>query len=416
MPRPTADKLIPWGRLADLGATLRADGKRIVFTNGCFDVLHAGHAAYLAQARAIGDVLVVGLNSDESVRRLKGPSRPAVEAEDRAALLGALEAVDYVTVFDDADPIRTLQALRPHLHVKGGDYQADHLPETSAVRAGGGEVVILPFLEGRSTTRLLERLRGVEPRSSARELHAIAIIPARYASSRFPGKALATIAGRTMIDHVYERASRARSLAEVWVATDDARIRNAVISFGGRVVMTRPDHPSGTDRIAEAAQSLKADVVVNVQGDEPLLDPEEIDAVIEPFRADPELVMTTAATPIRDPRDVLDPNVVKVVLDGRGDALYFSRLPVPYHRSGETGHHLRHLGLYAYRREFLFTYAALPPTPLERAEALEQLRALENGYRIRVVMTEHVSLGVDTPADLERARAMLERADAPGTE
>jgi 3-deoxy-manno-octulosonate cytidylyltransferase (CMP-KDO synthetase) len=171
--------------------------------------------------------------------------------------------------------------------------------------------------------------------------------------------------------------------------------------------MTRDDHPSGTDRIAEAARDLDVEIVVNVQGDEPLLDPAEIDAVVEPLRADPSLVMSTLATPIRNPGDVRDPSVVKVVVDRRDRALYFSRLPIPYYRSGE-GSHLRHIGLYGYRKEFLLRYASLQPTPLEVAEALEQLRALENGYAIHVAMTECSPVAVDTPEDLARVRALME--------
>lgn len=235
----------------------------------------------------------------------------------------------------------------------------------------------------------------------------IGVIPARYASSRFPGKPLADIAGRTMIEHVYRRAQQAASVDEVWVATDDRRIFDAVTAFEGRAVMTSPDHPSGTDRIAEAVRGMVADVVVNVQGDEPLLEPAEIDAVVAPFRDAPDVAMTTAATPITDPRDVNDPNVVKVVLSCSGFALYFSRLAVPYYRSGAAGTYLKHLGLYAYRKDFLLTYAALAPTPLEEAERLEQLRVLEHGHRIRVVVTQHDSIGVDSEADLERVRRIL---------
>jgi 3-deoxy-manno-octulosonate cytidylyltransferase (CMP-KDO synthetase) len=206
---------------------------------------------------------------------------------------------------------------------------------------------------------------------------------------------------------VYRRAEQATSLSGVWVATDDERIFAAVEAFGGRAVMTRADHPSGTDRIAEAAAELDAEIVVNVQGDEPLLDPGEIDAVVAPFGTYPEVVMTTVATPIQDPRDVVAPSAVKVVLDRKGFALYFSRLPLPYYRSGSGGIHLKHKGLYAYRREFLLRYPTLPPTPLEQAEALEQLRALEYGYRIFVVLSEHDSIGVDTEDDLARVRALL---------
>lgn len=235
----------------------------------------------------------------------------------------------------------------------------------------------------------------------------IGIIPARYASTRFPGKPLAEIAGRPMIEHVYRRAEAAAALAEVWVATDDARIAAAVRSFGGRVLMTRDDHPSGTDRIAEAASSLDAEVVVNVQGDEPLLNPAEIDAVAQPFRDDPELQMATLGTPIADPRDVADPGVVKVVCDRAGYGLYFSRLPIPFYRSGVPGPVLKHIGLYGYRKEFLLRYASLEPTPLEQAECLEQLRALEHGYRIRVAVTCHDAVSVDTPEDLERVRRLI---------
>jgi 3-deoxy-manno-octulosonate cytidylyltransferase (CMP-KDO synthetase) len=179
-----------------------------------------------------------------------------------------------------------------------------------------------------------------------------------------------------------------------------------VQAFGGQVVMTSPDHPSGTDRIAEAVRSLDCDIVVNVQGDEPLLDPREIDAVVEPLRADPTLMMSTLATPIKDPRDVEDPSVVKVVVDRRGRALYFSRCPIPYYRSG-AGPHYKHIGLYGYRKQFVLEYAGLEPTPLEKAEALEQLRALEHGHQIYVAFSEHDAVSVDTPEDLERVRALM---------
>lgn len=239
-------------------------------------------------------------------------------------------------------------------------------------------------------------------------MRAIGVIPARYASTRFPGKPLVEIAGRSMIEHVYRRASQALSLQGVWVATDDQRIYDAVQAFEGRVVMTRDDHPTGTDRIAEAVRDLDADVVVNIQGDEPLLDPAEIDAVVAPFRSHPDVVMTTVAAPIEDPADVASPDVVKVVVDRRSLALYFSRLPIPYYRDGNPGQHLRHFGLYAYRKEFLLTYANLAPTPLEQAEKLEQLRALEHGAKIYVVLADHEAVSVDTPEDLERVRRLVQ--------
>lgn len=240
-------------------------------------------------------------------------------------------------------------------------------------------------------------------------MRAVAVIPARYASSRFPGKPLVEIAGRPMIEHVYRRAEQASSLSGVWVATDDTRIFDAVQGFGGQVVMTREDHPSGTDRIAEAAMQLEANVIVNVQGDEPLLDPAEIDAIVAPFAERPGLEMSTARVLIADPLDVADPGVVKVVCDGEGYALYFSRLPIPYYRSGNNGPHYKHLGLYAYSKPFLLQYASLRPTPLEQAECLEQLRVLENGRRILVVTVEHDAVSVDTPNDLLRVQALFEQ-------
>ncbi len=211
-----------------------------------------------------------------------------------------------------------------------------------------------------------------------------------------------------MIEHVYRRASQARHVSGVIVATDDARIARAVETFGGSAVMTRADHQSGTDRIAEVAERLTCDIIVNVQGDEPVLHPGMIEDVAGPFASDPDVVMSTLGQRLDYDRDGANPNVVKVVVDLSGRALYFTRSPVPYLRTlpcPERGV-LRHVGIYGYRREFLMTLAALPRTPLERAESLEQLRALEHGYRISVVETSHTSLSVDTPDDLERVRRL----------
>ena len=238
-------------------------------------------------------------------------------------------------------------------------------------------------------------------------MKAIGLIPARYASRRLPGKPLLQIAGRTMIEHVHDRAQQAVSLDEVIVATDDDRVREAVEAFGGRAVMTRADHVCGTDRIAEAAADLEADVIVNIQGDEPLLDPVEIDNVVEPFRFREDLEMATLGAPLSDPAAIENPDNVKVVVDQEGYALYFSRLPIPFHRSGEAAPATLHVGLYAFRRDFLLRFSRLPPTPLERCERLEQLRALENGYRILVVPTQHEAVGVDTEEDLEMVRRLL---------
>lgn len=234
-----------------------------------------------------------------------------------------------------------------------------------------------------------------------------AIIPARYASSRFPGKALADILGSPMISHVYRRTSQARLVDEVFVATDDGRIGKAIEKFSGNVLMTRSDHASGTDRLVEAVLHTDADLIVNVQGDEPIIHPEMIDQAIKPFFNEPNLVVTTLKKLIDSQEELSDPNVVKVVTDRRGDALYFSRLPIPYlrdERGQDTQHYYKHIGLYVYRRDFLESFSQLEVGVLEQAESLEQLRVLENGYPIRVIETSYESIGVDTPEDLEKVR------------
>ena len=211
-----------------------------------------------------------------------------------------------------------------------------------------------------------------------------------------------------MIEHVYRRASAARGLAEVIVATDDLRIATRVHDFGGKVRLTKATHTTGTDRLAEVVASMDVDVVVNVQGDEPLIDPRQLEELIAPF-ADPTVQMTTLYRRIQDPSELSNPNVVKVVLDRSGFAMYFSRAPIPYVRDPRGGwpplH--RHIGLYAYRRNTLLVLASLDPTPLERAESLEQLRALEHGIRIKAVETHHESFEVNTPEDLEQVRRLL---------
>jgi 3-deoxy-manno-octulosonate cytidylyltransferase (CMP-KDO synthetase) len=238
----------------------------------------------------------------------------------------------------------------------------------------------------------------------------LGVIPARFASSRFPGKALAPLAGKSILQHVYERASQARYLSKVIIATDDDRIAKAARSFGAQVQMTRGDHLSGTDRVAEVASSDHAPVIVNIQGDEPLIDPAAIDAAALALLDDPELPMATLKKRSEIPSEINDPNVVKVVTDLAGDAIYFSRCPIPYQRGGigASTIYYKHIGLYVYRREFLLAYSGLPIGPLEQAERLEQLRAIENDYRIRVVETDYESLGVDTPEDLERIAALFE--------
>ncbi len=206
-----------------------------------------------------------------------------------------------------------------------------------------------------------------------------------------------------MLQHVYERAALATYLTSTIIATDDERVYAAAKSFGARVRMTRSDHASGTDRVAEVASAENAEVIVNIQGDEPLIDPAAIDAAVLPLIHEPEIVMGTLKKRIEDPREITDPNVVKVVTDHAGDAIFFSRCPIPFDRDhAASTPYFKHIGLYVYQRDFLLAYSTLPVGPLEQAERLEQLRALENGYRIRVVETEYESLGVDTPEDLER--------------
>ena len=235
--------------------------------------------------------------------------------------------------------------------------------------------------------------------------NAIAIIPARYQSTRLPGKPVIEIRGKTLIEHVYRRVEQAALVERILVATDDERIARAVEQFGGNVIMTRIDHQSGTDRLAEAAANLPPDaLVVNVQGDEPLIEPEVIDSAVKAARlGDAEIV--TLSTRLADRAGIEDPNRVKVVVNRDGHALYFSRSPIP--SSGTT---FLHVGLYVYRVSFLRRFTRLERTPLEIAERLEQLRALEHGFRIRVVEVSSASWGIDTPADLEKFKSVLGKA------
>jgi 3-deoxy-manno-octulosonate cytidylyltransferase (CMP-KDO synthetase) len=218
----------------------------------------------------------------------------------------------------------------------------------------------------------------------------LGVIPARFASSRFPGKILEMIAGKTMLQHVYERATQARYLTSTIIATDDEDVRTVARQFGAAVRMTRPDHASGTDRVAEVASTEDAAIVVNIQGDEPLIDPEAIDAAILPLVHDDELVMGTLKKRILLANEIVNPNVVMVVTGVTGDAVYFSRSPIPFYRDtgqSQNNAYFKHIGIYVYRRDFLLEYSSLPVGPLETAERLEQLRAIENGFRIRVVET-----------------------------
>ena len=239
---------------------------------------------------------------------------------------------------------------------------------------------------------------------------ATVVIPARYGATRLPGKPLLDIAGRPMIEHVHRRASAATAIQRVIVATDDDRIAETVSAFGGEAWLTRADHPTGSDRLAEVARRLTSDVIVNVQGDEPLMPAALIQAVVAALAADPTLGIVTVRCPITDAGMLTDPHVVKVVVDTRGDALYFSRAPIPHARDAAPGHTSlghRHIGLYAHRRKCLIELANISPTPLEQLEQLEQLRALESGYRIGTVATDQAPIGVDTAADLERVRHLV---------
>jgi 3-deoxy-manno-octulosonate cytidylyltransferase (CMP-KDO synthetase) len=251
---------------------------------------------------------------------------------------------------------------------------------------------------------------------------ATVIIPARYASTRFPGKPLAAILGEPMIQRVYRRAEQAARVGSVWVATDDDRIARAVEKFGGNVILTSPEHPTGTHRVIEAAERVEGDPVVNLQGDEPLIRPEQIDRVVEALEEDPGADMATLRVATESPEEIWDPHCVKVVVDHRQHALYFSRAPIPFYREAwfdgawreaplvPWGKAWIHVGLYGFRRGVLRSLASLPPSPWDEAEQLEQLRFLHWGYRIRVVETPHRTLSVDVPEDVARVERALDRS------
>ncbi len=242
---------------------------------------------------------------------------------------------------------------------------------------------------------------------------AIAVIPARYAATRLPGKPLVSLAGKPMIERVWERTRRATKITRVIIATDDKRILEAVTGFGGEVAMTRSEHRSGTERVAEVAAAMAPEgneIFVNVQGDEPLIEPDAIDAAVEAIEAEENVSVSTLMVPIAKPADIMDPNIVKVVLDFDGNALYFSRAPIPWVRDRDSpvhAQHMKHLGLYAFRGAALLDFPTLPLGDLERIEQLEQLRWLENGYKIRVAETAHDSVSVDVPEDVERVEQLL---------
>lgn len=235
----------------------------------------------------------------------------------------------------------------------------------------------------------------------------IGVIPARFASTRLKGKVLAIINGKPMIQHVYERARQSRLLDEVIIACDDLRIKKTAEEFGARAIMTDPLHTCGTDRIVEAVKDLDVQIVVNIQGDEPLIDPSVIDLLVKAITEDPEVPMATVIKKISDLNDLDNPNIVKVVIDRKQTAIYFSRSKIPYNRGTDEHLYFKHLGLYAYTKEFLLKFASLPKAKLEITESLEQLRAIENGFKIKTVLTEIESIGVDTPEDLVKAEQLI---------
>jgi len=261
-------------------------------------------------------------------------------------------------------------------------------------------------------------------------MRAIGIIPARWKASRFEGKILADLSGKPMIQHVWERAKESRVLDELIVATDSEEVIKAVEAFGGKAVYTSKDQPSGTDRIAEVVNPIDVEVVVNIQGDEPLIHHSMIDGLANMLLLDKTVKMATVIKKVTKKKELLNPNVVKVVIDKEGNALYFSRSPIPYARGGEKHHSIfdvhywfsthsfkpesqdyyKHVGIYAYTKDFLFTYTNLPKSKLENTEKLEQLRALENGCKIKVIETEYDTIGVDTPEDLKKAEDMLQKS------
>ena len=240
----------------------------------------------------------------------------------------------------------------------------------------------------------------------------VIVIPARYGSTRLAGKPLISLAGKLMIQRVYERAKLAEKADRVIVATDDERVVKAVEEFGGEARMTRTDHRTGTERVAEVAAHVAGEVFVNVQGDEPLLDPAAVDTAVNALLEKPPAAISTVATPIKIPADIMDPNVVKTVLDFENYALYFSRAPIPWVRDAASKmqvRHLKHLGLYVFQRDALLEYPTLPQGELERVEQLEQLRWLENGWRIRVAEVEHDAVSVDVPEDVARVEKLLQK-------
>lgn len=244
-------------------------------------------------------------------------------------------------------------------------------------------------------------------------MDAIGIIPARYGATRFEGKVMADLMGKPVVQHVYEMAKKSKMLDDLIVATDDERVLKLIKDFGGKATLTSADQPTGTDRLAEVVNPIDVKVVINIQGDEPLVHYTMIDELVRTMLQEETIVMSTVVKKIENKEDIMDPNIVKVVIDREGFALYFSRSPIPFERGAQSKNFYKHLGLYAYTKDFLFTFTNLPKAELERVESLEQLRALFHGYKIKTIETKFDTVGIDTPEDLERAKKVLsERAGA----
>lgn len=359
-----------------------------------------------------GDILIVGLNSDNSVQRLKGPERPVVPLTDRSMVLAALQDIDYIVPFPEDTPIKLIQAIRPDVLVKGADWSEEEIAGADIVRSYGGHVERVRLTPGRSTTSLIEKIQAVQhvfhPQTREAPV-AVVVIPARYGSTRFPGKALADLGGKPVIQHVYEKACQAaRPGWKVVIATDDRRILKAARTFGAHAVMTARSCKSGSDRCAEVAHYFPAySVVVNLQGDEPFQPPENISLAVDTLMASTYPVATLAA--LCPKKDLNNPNVAKVAIS-QDRAIFFSRRPIPFYRDEEESDQpelFKHIGLYVFRRSFLLEFSKWHETPLEKAEKLEQLRILENGHAIAIAVSPRDSIGIDTPADLARARRLL---------
>jgi len=240
-------------------------------------------------------------------------------------------------------------------------------------------------------------------------MDAIGIIPARYNATRFEGKVLADLLGKPVVQHVWEKACRASTLSDLIIASDDQRVIEAVHNFGGKAILTSVNQPSGTDRLAEVVNPIDVKIIVNIQGDEPLLHPTMIDELVRTMQEDESISMATVIKKIEQNEELMNPNVVKVVIDRFNNALYFSRSPIPFEKGEPSKIFYKHLGIYAYTKDFLFTFTNLPKSNLEKAESLEQLRALENNYKIKTIETKFDTVGIDTPDDLEKARELLNK-------